>query len=107
MSRYAGRIGFAEMVETEVGVWEERICEKEVRGEVIRNSRRLENSQNINDNLNISNSFSIVGNPYIRNNAMRMRYLTWLGEKWKISSVDMSTYPRLPLEVGGVYNDGQ
>lgn len=105
--KYSGKIGFAEMVETEPGIWVENIVEKPVRGDTIRNSRQLNNSQYLNDDLRISNSFSIVGNPYIFNNYMRMRYLWFRNEKWKITSVDASTYPRLTLEVGGVYNDGQ
>ena len=107
MSKYAGRIGFAEMVETEPGVWEEKICEKEVRGDTERVSRQLQNSQYLNDNLNLSNTFSIIGNPYIYNNIMRMRYLTFRCEKWEITNVDASNYPRLTINVGGVYNDGQ
>ena len=105
--KYAGKIGFAEMVETEPGVWEERITEKEVRGDIVRNSRQYQMSQEVNDNLNISNSFSIVANPYIQNNIVRMRYIWFRNNKWKITNVDASTYPRLTLEVGGLYNDGQ
>ena len=107
MSRYAGKIGFAEMVETEPGVWEECIVEKEVRGDVVRNNRQLVNSQYLNDDLRLSNSFSVLGNPYIYKNYMNMRYIIWLCEKWKITSVDISNHPRIILEVGGLYNDGQ
>lgn len=95
------------MVETEPGVWEECIIEKEVKGEVVRSSRQLQNSQYLNDNLNIANRFSIVGNPFIQKNFMHMRYITYMCEKWKITNVDISEYPRMLLEVGGVYNDGQ
>ena len=33
-----------------------------------------------------------------------MRYVEFMGAKWKISSVEVQ-YPRLILTVGGVYND--
>lgn len=105
--KYAGKIGFAEMVETEPGVWEEQIIEKEARGEIIRNTRQYQMTQEVNDNLNISNSFSIISNPYFYDNMVRMKYLWFRKDKWKITNVDASTYPRLTLEVGGLYNDGQ
>lgn len=106
MAKYSGKIGFADVVETEVGVWEERIIEKVAYGDLVRNFKRTDSSQYLNDNINISNNFSIVGNPYFLNNINRIRYLTWMGSKWKVTSVDVQ-YPRLVLEVGGLYNDGQ
>ena len=106
MAKYYGEIGFAKMVETEPGVHEEKLIKRKYRGDIIRNTRRYENSQYLNDNLNISNQFSIVADPYAMENFYMMRYLVWAGEKWKITNITVQ-YPRLVLEVGGVYNDGQ
>ena len=55
MSKWCGKIGYAETVETEPGVWEEVITEKVYYGDVYRNTRLLQNSGGVNDNVNISN----------------------------------------------------
>jgi len=106
MPKYYGKIGFSETVETRPGIWEEQIVERDYYGDVLKISKRFDNSSYLNDNLNISNQFSIVADPYARDHFHSMRYLTWCGTKWKISSVQVD-YPRLSLEVGGLYNDGQ
>lgn len=106
MPKYYGKIGFSETVETRPGIWEEQIVERDYYGDVLKISKRFDGSSYLNDNLNISNQFSIVADPYARDHFHSMRYLTWCGTKWKISSVQVD-YPRLSLEVGGLYNDGQ
>lgn len=108
--KYYGAIGYAETVETDPvnhpGVYKEVITERFYYGDVVRNNRRLEPSgQQLNDNINISNSFSIVADPYAYQNFHAIRYLTWMGTKWRVSSVDASSPPRLSLEVGGIYNE--
>ena len=53
----------------------------------------------------ITNSFSIVADKYAYANFHKIRYLEYMGTKWKVESVDASTPPRLTLDVGAVYND--
>lgn len=108
--KYYGAVGYAETVETDPvkhpGVYEEVITERYYYGDVVRNNRRLESTgSQLNDNINISNSFSIVADPYAYQNFHAIRYLTWMGTKWRVSSVDASNPPRLTLEVGGIYNE--
>ena len=57
----------------------------------------------VNDNINISNEFSIVADPYAINNFHAIRYVEFMGAKWKISNVSVQ-HPRLLLTAGGVYN---
>lgn len=104
MAKYYGKVGYAETVETRPGVWEEQITEREYYGEVLRNSKRFENSESLNDNLNIANSISIVADPFAYQNFHTIRYVEYMGTKWKVSMVDVQ-YPRLVLTVGGVYAD--
>lgn len=104
MAKYYGAIGYAETVETEPGDWNEEITERNYYVDVIRNTRRLESSGNLNDNINVSNEFSIVADPYANENFHSMRYIEFMGTKWKITSVDATRYPRLILTVGGIYN---
>lgn len=103
MSKFCGMIGFAETVETSPGVWEEVITERRYLGDVIRNSRRLQAGGQINDDIVISNEISIVANPYARQNFHTIRYVWFMGAKWKVSSVNVQ-YPRLTLTLGDVYN---
>lgn len=103
MARFCGKIGFAETVETEPGLWEEKITERMLYGDLIRNNRRLQNSNSVNDDINISNELSVIADPYAINHFHAMRYAEIMGTKWKITSVDVQ-YPRLILSLGGVYN---
>lgn len=104
MAKIYGVIGYADTVETSPGIWEEVVVTRRYVGDLNRNSRRLESSGNLNDNVNVSNEISIVADPYAMNNFHKMRYVEFMGAKWKITSVDASTRPRLNLTVGGVYN---
>ena len=104
MAKWYGVIGFAETVETVPGVWEDRITERPYFGDLNRNSRRLQTANQLNDDINVSNEISIVADPFAMNNFHSMRYVEFMGAKWKVSNVDVQ-YPRLNLSVGGVYNE--
>lgn len=103
MAKFYGAVGYADTVETAPGVWEEKITERKYYGELVRNTRRLQAAETLNDNINIANEISIVADPFACQNFCRMRYITYMGTKWKISNVEV-TYPRLILTIGGVYN---
>ena len=106
MAKWYGVIGYAVTVETDPGVWEETITERSYYGDTIRNTRMLQNSGEVNDNVNISNQISIVADPYANQNIYAMRYIEFMATKWKITNVDVQ-YPRLILTIGGVWNGGQ
>ena len=103
MAKYYGKIGFAESVESAPGVNVEKIVERNYYGELVRNSRRLQSANQLNDNINISNEISIVADPYADKNFHMMRYIEFMGTKWKISNVEVQP-PRLILTIGGVWN---
>lgn len=103
MAKWYGVIGYADTVEVEPGIWDEQVTERPYYGELIRNTRRLQTTDKVNDDLTISNQISIVSDPYAINNFHSMKYVVLRGTKWKITSVEVQ-YPRLILEVGGVYN---
>lgn len=103
MAKFYGKIGYANTVETKPGVYEEQIVERSYYGDLIRNTRRLQSADQVNDDINISNEISIVADPYATNNFHTMRYAVFMGTKWNISNVEVS-YPRLILTLGGVYN---
>lgn len=103
MAKWYGVIGFAEMVETTPGVWAEKITKRYYYGDLIRNNRRLQSTDQLNDDISIANEISIVADPYANENFHAMRYAEFMGAKWKVSSVDVQ-YPRLTLSLGGVWN---
>ena len=103
MAKWYGVIGFADVVETEPGVWGEGVSERSYYGDVIRNSRRLQTSGGVNDDINVSNQISIISDPYANKNFYMMRYVEFAGAKWKITDVEVQ-YPRLILTIGGVWN---
>lgn len=103
MAKWFGTIGFAETVETSPGVWEEQIVARQYYGDLVRNTRRLQSSDKVNDDVNIANEISIVADPYANENFHAMRYAEFMNSRWKINTVEVQ-FPRLVLELGGVYN---
>lgn len=104
MAKFYGFIGFSQEEETRPGVYEEQIVEYPYFGDVIRSTKKWENGEGLNDNFNIRNDISIVADSFAREHVHLMRYVTYCGTKWKISSCDVQ-YPRLVLSIGGVYNE--
>lgn len=103
MAKYYGKIGYAETEETSPGVWTEKIIERTYRGDVIRNARRWENGEGLNDNLKVSNAISIVADDYAYAHFAFIRYVEWMGVLWKPTYVEVKR-PRIELQIGGVYN---
>ncbi len=105
MAKFYGMIGYAQpTAETAPGVWSEAIAERPYSGELIRNTRSMQEAGQVNDNLTIANEISILSDPYAVSNFHSMRYVVFMGSKWKISKVEVR-YPRLILTIGGVYNE--
>jgi hypothetical protein len=104
MSRFYGKVGYAETVETVPGVWNEQITEREYSGELRRNSvRQSPSSDSTNDDLFISNTIRIVADPYAYQNFHSIKYVEFMGAKWKVTNIEVD-HPGLILTLGGVYN---
>jgi hypothetical protein len=103
MAKWYGAIGYATTELTGPGVYEEKIVERNYYGDVIRNNRQLQSSDQLNDDLNISNEISIVADPFAYQNFHSIRYVVFMGAKWKVIRVGVQR-PRLVLTTGGVYN---
>lgn len=104
--KFSGKVGFwLKDVETKPGVYKPGIVEKHYTGDVLRNSRRFQQVENQqNENLRITNRLSIISDLYMQKNWGSVKYVSWNGVNWSVSSVDISSYPRVILELGGVYN---
>ena len=103
MAKFYGVIGFVETVETSPGIWEESATERNYSGDVIKDSKRWQAGENLNDNLTINNKISIIADPFAYENFPMIRYVKWMGVSWKITNIDVER-PRLILSIGGVYN---
>lgn len=103
MAKYFGSIGYAETVETSPGIVKEEIVARDYYGDILRNDRRLEDNGKVNSDINITNRISIVSDPYAVENFWKIRYVTFMGNKWKVKTVDVE-FPRLILTLGGLYN---
>ena len=103
--RFYGEVGYGESTETPIGsgVWVDGITEVAYRGDVIRNTRRLESGETLNDDLTVNNSISIVADEYANEHFFNIKYVVWQGVRWTVSSVEVKS-PRLILSLGGVYN---
>lgn len=110
MAKFYGQIGYLTTEEkvledgTRTGVWEESIQERDYMGDVIKNTMRWQDASSVNGDIGISNQISIIADEYATANIGIMRYVTFMGTKWSISSIDVE-YPRLILSLGGVYNE--
>lgn len=103
MAKFYGKIGYIKTVEIEPGVWQEQSIERDYYGDVIKNISKYQMSDKINDDINLSNTFSIISDPFASENFQHMRYIVYMDTKWKISDVEVQ-YPRLLISTGGVYN---
>jgi len=104
MAKFYGKIGYAIATETAEGVWEDVITTREYYGDLIRNTRKLQPSSNLNDNINVANEISIIADPFANENFFSMRYVEYMNAKWKVSDVVVQ-FPRLILSLGGLYNE--
>lgn len=103
MARFYGVVGYGSSVETTPGVWKDQITEKIYQGDVIRNSQRLANSGEVNENIILVNTISIVADQTAIERLNDIKYVNWDGVLWTVTSVQVQR-PRLILFLGSVYN---
>lgn len=103
MTRFFGEVGYGKLVEKSPGVWEDNITARTYYGDVIRNSRKVDEDSGVNNDLTVGNSISIVADAYANNHFFQIRYVRWAGTLWVVADVEVRS-PRLILRLGGVYN---
>jgi hypothetical protein len=103
MAKFFGKIGYGETQESAPGVWTDVIVEFNYYGDVVRNTRKLEPGESLNNDLSVGNSISIVADAYANEHFFAIRYIQWAGVLWTVDSVEVQS-PRLLLRLGGVYN---
>lgn len=103
MAKFYGPVGYVVDEEEAPDVIVEKPVEKFYKGDLVKNYRKMENSNELNDNITVSNQISIVADAYAYSHIFAMRYVKWMGVAWEVTSVDVQA-PRLILSLGGVYN---
>jgi len=105
MARFYGEVGYGDSVETPdaSGVWVDVITEVPYFGDVIRDTRKLDSGENLNDDISVGNSISIVADDYANIHFYKIKYVRWQGILWTVTSVEVRS-PRLILSLGSVYN---
>ena len=105
MAKWFGTIGYVETEETAPGVWRpSKIVERQYYGDVIGNtSGWANNPDSTNDDLTVNSRISIVADQFAYQKFSTMKWIEFMGAKWKIKNVAPQP-PRLILTLGGVYN---
>lgn len=103
MAKFYGPVGYAIKTETKPGVWSDVPTERNYSGDVIKNTRRWQTGESLNDDLMLNNIISIITDPFATDNIKTIRYVKWMGVAWKVTNVEIQR-PRLLLTLGGVYN---
>ena len=106
MTKWFGKVGYSETVETVPGVWSvPHETERKYYGEVKRNTTRWAgNSNSTNDDLTVNTQISIVADAFAIEKFHAIKWIEFMGVKWAVDSVDPTQPPRLILTLGGVYN---
>lgn len=104
MAKWYGKVGYSETVETSPGVHTPQDTIREYFGDVIRNTTRWSvNSDSTNDDLTVNSQISIVADPFAIEKFYSIKWIEFMGNRWKVTSVEPQ-FPRLLLTLGGVYN---
>lgn len=103
--RFFGAVGYGESAETPPasGVWVDVMTERSYRGDVVRNTRRLEDGSGLNNNIRVNNSISIIADDHAVKHFFQIKYVVWESVYWTVESVEVRS-PRLILNLGEVYN---
>lgn len=105
MARFFGQVGYGESVEEPPGsgVWVDRIEEQSYYGDIERNVSRQIVGSDVNADISVSNSISIVADQHAIEYFSNIKYVRWAGRLWTVTSVEVQS-PRLILTLGSVYN---
>ena len=96
-------VGFAMLEEKALDMWVENITEKPYYCEVIKLYRKPYGNEQVNSDFTLNSTFSIVIDPFINDHFSTIKYVTYMGVRWKVTNLDISR-PRVTISIGGVYN---
>lgn len=103
--RYSGRIGFKITAPREPGsdIYVPTIVWKKYKGNVPRTmSKWVDSTAGANDNIDMSNTISIVADAFLSHNYCSIFAVEFAGEFWDVKNIQINP-PRLEMTIGGVY----
>lgn len=106
MAKFYGEIGYGELVESPPGsgVMTDQITERTFIGDVIDDSRRLQDAgDQLNREITVENLISVIADALLLKHYFAIRYIKWMGVTWTVDTVRVQA-PRLILRLGEVYN---
>lgn len=81
MAKFYGKVGFLRIEETAPDVYSEILTERLYKGDVIRNQKRYQSSESLNDDVVLSNNISIVADSYANENVFAIKWLMECGRR--------------------------
>jgi hypothetical protein len=107
MAKFHGIVGYVyNNVETNLGVWEDSVIERQYYGDVIRDVINTIDGNKVNDDIELKNKVSILADPYAMTNVYAIRYVKWKGTSWSVKNAEINR-PRIILTLGGRYNENE
>lgn len=107
--KYSGIIGYVITYEDPEApsVYRTKFVKRKAKGDVLDLSTRWQKDKDsTNDDIVLSKKISIIMDPFVAKNFSYIRYVTYMGVKWRVESATPQ-YPRIVLTLGGVYNGGE
>lgn len=105
MARFSGMIGFSIDKEVRPGIFKETFVEKKYKGYVTRKSRGWDNSEYLNDTVNIQNEISVISDNFMNRHFGTMRYVRFMEQVFEITSATMDVdQHRITISLGGIFN---
>ena len=101
--RTSGKLGYAESLEVRPGIWEDVITEHEFLGEVVQRTEAFSLADSVLPQYRTTTSVSVLSGGVDKENYSNLRYVTYMGNSWSISSVVLQP-PRMIMYIGEVYN---
>lgn len=102
--RVSGVIGYGEQTKIRPGVVDDVITERKFRADVVRPpASGPEEAGKVNDDLKVNVTLSVVATAYHSAHVHAIRYISWKGQLWKVSNVEVN-HPRLIMRLGGLYH---
>lgn len=104
MARYAGNVGFLVEEETSPGVWSAIEILRRMKGDVLRASSSFQGGDKINKDTTLNHRISLVGDSYLYECFMDLRWVEYAGIKWEVGSIELAR-PRVIVTLGGVWHE--
>lgn len=103
MARFYGKVGYVNSIKKSAGVYENQPEEHYYYGDIINISKRWQTNENLNDDIRLEQTISIMADAYAWENYFKIRYVIIDGVAWRVTNVQV-VRPRLMLYIGGIYN---